>query len=169
MYSTFVQQFARSLENLSGVIAKARNYAQERGFDENNFLTMRLAPDMLPFVSQVRIACDTAKNLAARAADEAPPSHPDDETSLEELQARIAKVTTYLRSFDGAKLDATDGKRIVPVGFPPGQGIELRDYLVQRQVPNFYFHMVTAYALLRHGGVAVGKSDYLGALPVVPL
>jgi hypothetical protein len=165
-YAVLVQQFSRVLGNLDGWLAKAAEHATSRGFSPDAFLATRLAPDMLPFARQVQIACDAAKAAAAQVSGEAAPRFPDDETTLAALRERIAKTRAFI---DALKFDspvAQDGARRVLVGFPPDKKLSLHDYITLRQVPNFHFHLVTAYALLRQGGVVLGKADYLGPLPL---
>lgn len=167
MYYLAIRQFARTLKNLDAVLAKAHSYAQTRKFDVNNFCTARLAPDMLPFVTQIRIACDQAKNAAANLAGKEAPRHEDNETTFEDVRARIAKCRAYLDTFTAADFDHTNADTIVKLTHPKGKGLRALEYLYGRQIPNFYFHVVTAYNILRHGGVDVGKSDYLGPLDLI--
>jgi uncharacterized protein len=172
MFHLAVQHFARSLRNLDAVLAKAEVYAKSRGFDVNNFMTARLAPDMLPFPVQVRIACDNAKALASNLAGKEAPKHEDNETNFEELRGRIAKCLAYLDGFAAADFEKTKPDTIVKLparGTNPAKGMRAQDYVWQRQIPNFYFHVATAYDLLRSGGVDIGKSDYLGALTQIDL
>jgi uncharacterized protein len=165
-YYLAIRQFARSLKNLDGVLEKAMHYATARKFDVNNFLQTRLAPDMLPFVTQIRIACDQAKNAAANLAGKEAPKHEDNEATFEELRARIGKCVAYLDTFRPADFE---GAANVKVALPrhPGKLLAADEYLFARQIPNFYFHVTTAYDLLRHGGVEIGKSDFLGPLAFV--
>lgn len=167
MYAQIVRQFDFSLGNLDVILGKAEQSAQARGFAPENFLTARLSPDMLPFVKQVQIACDACKIAAARVADVAPPSFPDTETTFAELHERIAKTRGFVQGLDLDAPVARDGQRRVPAGYPANMTMTLHDYIVMRQVANFYFHVVTAYDLLRAGGVPIGKADYLGPLPMV--
>ena len=167
MFHLAVQHLARSLRNLDAVLGKAEANAKTRNFDVNNFLTARLAPDMLPFVNQIRIACDTAKSTAANLAGKEAPKHEDNETKFEELHARITKCLAYLEGFSAADFEKTRADAPVKLPNRPGKGMRAQDYLWQRQIPNFYFHLTTAYALLRAGGVDIGKSDYLGPLNLI--
>jgi uncharacterized protein len=167
MYYLAIRQFARTLKNLDAVLVKAQSYAQTRKFDVNNFCTARLAPDMLPFLTQVRIACDQAKNAAANLAGKEIPRHEDNETTFEDLRARIAKCRAYLDTFTDADFEHTTPETVVKMTNPKGKGLRAQEYLYGRQIPNFYFHVVTAYNILRHGGVDVGKSDYLGPLDLI--
>jgi hypothetical protein len=167
MYYLIVRQFARTLKNLDGVLEKAQAHAKARNFDVNNYLTERMYPDMLPFVTQVRIACDNAKAAASLLAGKDAPVHEDSEKTFEELRGRIGKCLAYLDTFTEADFERVSPKQIVKLARQPGKGLHANEYLLGRQIPNFYFHVTTAYDLLRRGGVEVGKSDYLGQLNVV--
>ena len=162
MYFLAIQQFKRSLRQLDSILGKAEAHAKSRGWDPSNFLTSKLAPDMLPFVRQIRIACDTAKNAGAALAGQDPPKHEDNEQTFEELHGRIAKCLTFLDSLTPASFEATRGDTVVKMPNKPGKGMKADDFLWVRQIPNFYFHVTTAYDILRNGGVDVGKTDYLG-------
>jgi uncharacterized protein len=165
MYYLAIGQFARSLKNLDGVLDKAIKHAEARKFDVNNFMSARLYPDMLPFAAQVRIACDNAKAAAANLAGKEAPKHEDNETTVAELRGRISKCLAYLETFTAADFARTTAQTLIK--FRPGKALVAEEYLFNRQLPNFYFHVVTAYDLLRHGGVELGKSDYLGHLNIV--
>jgi hypothetical protein len=170
MYYLAIRQFARTLKNLDGVLEKAQKHAEARKFDVNNFCTARLAPDMLPFVSQIRIACDHAKNAAANLAGKEAPKHEDNETTFAELRGRIAKCLGYLETLGPKDFERTTPA--TPVKLPdrpnrPGKTLRAEEYLLARQMPNFYFHVTTAYNLLRRGGVEIGKNDYLGTLEFI--
>jgi uncharacterized protein len=167
MYYLVVRQFARTLKNLDAVLEKAQAYAKARNFDVNNFLTERLAPDMLPFAAQIRIACDHAKTASASLAGKEAPKHEDNEKTFEELRGRIGKCLAYLDTFTAQDFERTTPQQIIKLARPPGKGLLADEYLFARQIPNFFFHVTTAYALLRRGGVEVGKSDFLGPLNLV--
>jgi hypothetical protein len=167
MYYLVIRQFARSLKNLDAVLEKAIKHAEARKFDVNNFLSARLFPDMLPFVNQVRIACDGAKAAAAGLSGKEAPKHEDNETTVAELRGRIAKCLAYLDTFTAADFERTTAQTVVKLPNRPGKALHADEYLFARQIPNFYFHVTTAYDLLRHGGVELGKSDYLGQLHLV--
>jgi hypothetical protein len=169
MYHKAIQQFARTLRNLDAVLGKAEAHAQARKFDVNNFLTARLAPDMLPFVAQIRIACDHAKSAAQALSGKELPRHEDNEASFGDLHARIAKCLAVLDGLKPEDFEATKPDAMVKMPNRPGKGMRADEYLWRRQIPNFYFHVTTAYALLRAGGVEIGKADYLGPLDVVDL
>ena len=162
-----VKQFARTLRNLDAVLEKATKYAETRKFDVNNFLTARLFPDMLPFVNQIRIACDHAKSVAANMSGKEAPKHEDTETTMAELRARIAKCLAYLDTFTAADFERVKPDTMIRLPNRPGKAIAAQEYLYARQLPNFFFHVTTAYDLLRHGGVEIGKNDLLGTLGFV--
>jgi hypothetical protein len=167
MYYQIVRQFALTLRNLDAVLVKAERHAEARGFDVNNFAAARLAPDMLPFVAQIRIACDNAKAGAANLAGKEAPRHEDNEKSFEELHARIAKVLVYLDGFAESDFAQTSADSKISIAYPPGKIMRAVDYALGRQIPNFYFHVVTAYDILRAGGVDLTKADYLGPIPML--
>jgi hypothetical protein len=161
-----IRQFARTLKQLDGVLDKTIKHAEARKFDANNFINARLFPDMLPFVAQVRIACDNAKAAAANLSGKEAPKHEDTETTVQQLRERIAKCLAYLDGFTAADFERS-GQVKVQLPRHPGKYLKADEYLFGRQIPNFYFHVVTAYALLREGGVELGKSDYLGPLDFI--
>lgn len=167
MYYLAVRQFARTLKNLDAILTKAEVYAQSRGFDVNNYINARLAPDMLPLVAQVRIACDNAKAAAAGLSGTTAPKHEDNETSFEELHARIAKCLAFVDGLQESDFANTTAATAVPLQYPRGKALRAEEYVFARQIPNFYFHVTTAYDILRAGGVPIGKSDFLGELDLV--
>lgn len=155
--------FTTMLGNLSHCLDKALANAAARKFDPNVLMTARLAPDMLPFPAQIRIACDAAKLGAARLAGLEAPKHADDETTLEQLKARIASTLDYLATLPAS---AIDGREQAEITFPISRDGATRTmpgeaYLKHWVLPNLFFHVTTAYALLRHNGVDLGKRDYL--------
>jgi hypothetical protein len=158
-----IRQMHRILGQVSKWLDAASAHAATRKFDPNNLLSARLAPDQFPFVKQVQSTCDTAKLAAARLAGKQPPAHPDTEKSLEELQARIRAVQAYLDEFTPADFE-TAATRAITTPRWEGKVMTGADYLREHATPNFYFHASHAYALLRHNGVPLGKSDYLGAI-----
>jgi hypothetical protein len=164
-----IQQFSRTLRNLDAILAKAEAYAKGRNFSVNNFLTARLAPDMIEFVRQVRIACDHAKSAAQALSGKELPKHEDNEASFDDLHGRIAKCLAVLDGLQASDFEATKPDTIVKLPNRPGKGMRAGEYLWRRQIPNFYFHVTTAYALLRAGGVDLGKSDFLGPLDMIDL
>jgi hypothetical protein len=162
-----IKQFARTLRNLDAVLEKAIKYAEARKFDVNNFCTARIYPDMLPFVFQVRNACDQAKTAAANLSGKEAPKHEDTEKTVPELRERIAKCVAYLDTFTAADFEKTKADTMIRLANRPGKAIPAAEYLYARQIPNFFFHATTAYDLLRQGGVEVGKGDFLGPLGFV--
>jgi len=162
-----VKQFARTLRNLDAVLEKAVKHAEARKFDVNNFCSARLFPDMLPFVAQIRIACDQAKAAAANLSGKEAPKHEDTETTMADLRARIGKCLAFLDTFTADDFKSVKPDTMIRLPNRPGKAIAAEEYLYARQIPNFFFHVTTAYDLLRHGGVEIGKSDYLGTLGFV--
>jgi hypothetical protein len=165
IYDAAVPPMIRGLENLSRIIDKAVAQANSEGKSLNTLLEARLAPDMHPFTRQIQIASDSAKGCAARLAGTEPPSFPDEEKTFPELQARIAKTVEYLKSFTPEQFEGADA-RTVTLKIPNGElRFSGRDFLTGFALPNFFFHITTAYALLRHNGIAIGKMDFLGPPP----
>lgn len=165
MYYAVTQQFIRTLRALDAILGKAVAHAEAKKFDVNNFCTARLAPDMLPFTRQVQIACDAAKRAASSISGREAPVYPDTETTVAELRERIAKTVAYLETFTAEDFAAVRDDQIIPLPNNPARALRAPDALLGRSVPNFFFHATTAYALLRAGGVEVGKRDFLGDLP----
>lgn len=162
-YHASVKEFAKLLRNLDGWIEKGVAHAKAKGIDPNVLLQSRLAPDQYPLVRQVQAAADNAKFAAARLAGKTPPKHPDTEQTIDEIRARIRTVLDYLdgyqeKDFEGA---ATRTIELASLGGKVATGA---DYLVEMVQPNFYFHLVTAYAILRHDGVDLGKRDFIGSV-----
>ena len=164
MHELTVVQFAKMLKNLSALLDKGAARAEAKKFEVNVLLQSRLSPDQFNFTRQVQIACDTAKLGVARLTGKEAPTHADTETSLPELKARIDAVVAYLASVTPADF-AEAATRHVSQPRWDGQYLTGHEYLVHHVLPNFYFHVTTAYSILRHNGVEVGKKDYLGAMP----
>lgn len=163
MYSTSVPVFTRLLTNSLTWLDKAQSHAEARGFDPNNYLGLRLAPDMLPLTRQVQIASDSAKSALARLAGVEVPKWEDQEASLDDLRARIRKTLDYVASFTPSQIDGSEKKSIsVPRRVGDPLQFEGEAFLKHYAMANFYFHMTTLYALLRQAGVDIGKWDYLG-------
>jgi hypothetical protein len=166
MSQTALPTFEIGLNALSGVLDKAAAYAAAKKVDAAVLLGYRLAPDMFALARQVQVACDQAKNGAARLAGAEPPKFEDTETSLDQLKERIAKTVAYLKTLDAKAIDASADREITfPLGPNKGQMMG-GDYLNHFVLPNFYFHLTAAYAILRHCGVELGKRDFLGAIPI---
>jgi hypothetical protein len=154
--------FKAMLENLDHVLSKGAAHAEARKYDPANLVTARLAPDMLPLSKQVQIACDAAKNGVARISGVEAPKFEDNEASLPELKARIQKTLDWLATVPADKLDGTEDKELtIPVGREATRVMKAEAYLKHWALPNFFFHVTTAYAILRHNGVELGKADYL--------
>ncbi|MGC9953521.1 MAG: DUF1993 domain-containing protein [Rhizomicrobium sp.] len=160
MYDASIPPMIRMLQNLSKIIDKAT--AQTVAADLAALLEARLAPDMLPFARQIQIASDAAKGCAARLAGQEPPSFPDTETTFPELQTRIAKTIAFLESVSAEKLAGSETRAITIKTSHRTLEFSGRDFLTRHALPNFYFHVTTAYDLLRHKGIQIGKMDYLG-------
>jgi uncharacterized protein len=164
MHAASAPIFVRTLNNMLAWLDKAQAYAEGRKFDTANFLGMRLAPDMLPFTRQIQITTDGIKGCMARLAGQEVPKWEDNEASFDDLRARIHKTLDYVGSFTAAQIDGTESKEIL---LPTRQGDPMRftgeAYLKHFVLPNLFFHATTTYALLRHGGVELGKRDFLGA------
>lgn len=163
MSSASVPIFVRMLANVGHWLDKAEAHAAAKKFEPSVYLNARLAPDMLPFTNQIQIACDTAKFCVARLAGVDSPKFDDSETTIAQLRERIAATITFLKSVPPAKIDGSEAKEVsLPRRTGPIQ-MTGEAYLKHFALPNFFFHLTTAYALLRHSGVDVGKMDYLGA------
>ena len=162
MYQASVPAFLRGLENLSAILAKGAAHAEARKIDPAVFVNARLAPDMLHFARQVQIASDAAKGCTARLAGAEVPSFPDTETTFPELQARIAKTIEFVKGFKPAQIDGSEERTCVLKTRTAEITHRGQDYLFKLALPNFYFHVTTAYDILRHNGVELGKMDYLG-------
>jgi uncharacterized protein len=163
-YDILVAQNSKMLHNLSLILTKAEAHAAAKKIEMDVLLNSRLAPDMFPLSRQIQIACDTAKLGAARVAGKEAPKHEDNEKTLPEFKARIESVIGYLNTFK-----ADDFKNAVETKVTQprweGKWMTGHDYFTQHVVPNIGFHVTTAYAILRHNGVEIGKKDYLGEMP----
>lgn len=164
MYQASVPSFVQAFENLTKILEKAEAYATAKKFDSTVLVTARLAPDMLPLAKQVQIATDIAKGCAARLAGEEVPSYEDNETTIPELRARLAKTIAFLKSLDAKTIDGSEDKQITLKMQGKDVTFVGQPYLVHFVVPNVFFHVTTAYAILRHNGVEIGKMDYIGEL-----
>lgn len=162
MYQASVPTFIRGFTNLSAILTKAAAHAEAKKIDPSVFINARIAPDMFPLSRQIQIATDVTKGGCARLAGIDIPSYADTEATFPELQARIAKTVEFLKGIPAAKIDGTEDKDItLKVG---GNDLQFKGqaYLLGFVIPNFYFHITTAYAILRHNGVEIGKMDFLG-------
>lgn len=164
MYQASVPVFLRAFGNLTAILKKAAAHAEEKKIDPSALLQARLFPDMFPLARQVQIATDTAKGCAARLAGLEPPRYEDTEAGFAELLSRIEKTCTYVQSVTPEQIDGSEAR---PVSLKlRGQTVAFSGaaYLLNFALPNFFFHVTTAYDILRHNGVQLGKQDYLGAL-----
>lgn len=162
MYQASVPRFINILGNLSAILDKTQAHVEARKLDETALTGFRLYPDMLPMARQIMIATDTAKGLVARLAGVEIPVYEDTEKTIPELKARIAKTIAYLQSFKPAQIDGTEDKEIVIKRGDKETRYTGMQFMLGHAVPNFYFHVATTYAILRHNGVEIGKRDYLG-------
>jgi uncharacterized protein len=163
IYDSSIPVFRQMLGGLKDVLAKAESHATERKIDPNALLQARLYPDMFPLLRQVQIASDFAKSVSARLADVEVPKLADVEQSFSDLQARIASVLTFIEGLDPARFEGAASREIVTqAGTPKEKRFNGQSYLLNYGLPHFFFHTTTAYALLRHNGVAVGKKDFIG-------
>jgi hypothetical protein len=167
MFNASIPAFEIGLNALSALLDKAQVHAEAKRIDPTVLLNARLFPDMFAFTRQVQVACDQAKNGAARLAGIDPPSYEDNETTITALKARIAKTIAFVKTLDAGKIDGAANREIVfPLG-PNNKGhMKGADYLHHFVLPNFYFHLVTAYDILRHCGIEIGKRDFMGAIPM---
>jgi hypothetical protein len=162
MYQASVPVFARQLNSLAAILDKAAVHAEARKFDSSVLVTARLFPDMLPLSKQVQIASDHAKGAAARLAGLEPPKYEDTEASLADLVARIRKTVAFLETFGPGQIDGSDERPVSVTVRNNTLNFTGAEYLTRYALPNFYFHITTAYAILRHCGVDIGKKDFLG-------
>ncbi len=162
MYQASIPLLTRGLENLAAILHKAAAHAEAKKIAPEVFLNARLAPDMFPLVRQVQIVSDTAKGCAARLAGVEVPSYPDTESSFAELQERLATTVTFLKGIAPAQVDGSEERPIILKMHSEEVHFSGQAYLLGFALPNLYFHLTTAYAILRHNGVEIGKRDYLG-------
>lgn len=163
MYQASAPRFANALHNLSAILDKAQAHCEARKIDPALLAAWRLTPDMFPLSRQVQIACDTAKGAVARLSGVEIPKHEDTERDFIELKARIAKTADFVRGFRPAQIDGTEEKDIVLRLSGREVTFKGMQYLLGFALPNFYFHVTTAYAILRQNGVEIGKRDFIGA------
>ena len=162
MYSASIPAMIRTLGNLDTLLDKAIAHAAARKIDDAAFVEARLFPDMFTFARQIRVATDMAKGAGARLAGIDIPKFEDNEKTLPELKARVRKAMDFLKTLTAAQIDGTEDKAITLTAGPNTFNFKGLDYLNAWVLPNFYFHVATAYNLLRHGGVEIGKMDFLG-------
>ena len=166
MYYRAVSQCSQTLKGVETWLEKAEQFAAAKNLDIKIFLNGRLAPDMKPLIYQVQSACDYVKAAAAWLSGQTLPKHEDYEQSVEELRARIRKTVDFAQSITEEKYEGASGRK-VSVSWAPGKVLSGDDYLLQMTIPNVYFHLAIVYAILRNGGVDVGKMDFLGPINFV--
>jgi uncharacterized protein len=166
MYYKVISQCTQSLKNLEVFLDKAEQYATAKKFDVGLLMTSRLAPDMQPLIYQVQSACDYLKAGAARLSGQTPPKHEDTEKTISELRARIRKTVIFAESVKEEQYEGASDRK-VNVSWAPGKVIAGEDYLLEITIPNLYFHIAMAYAILRNNGIDVGKMDFLGSIDLV--
>lgn len=164
MYQASIPVFLRMLGNLSAILDKAAAHAEAKKINETVFITARLAPDMLALSNQIQIASDSAKGCAARLAGIEVPSYADTETTFPELKARIEKTVAFLKSIKPEQIDGSEERNINIKQRTRELNLPGQAFLLHYAMPNFYFHVTTAYAILRHNGVEIGKMDFLGSV-----
>lgn len=164
LYDVTVPQFIKMLKNLNVILDKGALFADSKKIEMEVLLNSRLAPDQFTLLRQVQIACDTAKLGAARLAGKEAPVHEDKEKTLPELKVRINEVLNYLGTFSPADFQGAHERKISQPRWE-GKYLTGTEYAIQHALPNIYFHITTAYSILRHNGVEVGKKDYLGEMP----
>jgi len=164
LFQATVPQFTKMLHNLSFILDKAQTFATEKKFDVEVMLNSRLAPDQFNFIRQIQIACDTAKLATSRLTGKEAPVHEDNEKTLPELKARIESVIGYLQKFTSDDFKNAENAKISQPRWE-GKYLTGLEFTFQHALPNLYFHVTTAYAILRHNGVNIGKKDYLGEMP----
>ena len=162
MYQASVPRFVNILGNLSNILDKTQAHVDAKKLDSATLTTYRLFPDMLPMTKQVQIACDTAKGVVARLAGVEIPAYEDNEKTLADLKARIAKTIAFIQTVTPGQIDGTEDKEIVIKRGEKETRYKGMQFLLGHALPNFYFHVTTAYNILRHNGVEIGKRDYLG-------
>jgi len=162
MYQASAPRLVNTLKNLSAILDKAQAHSEAKKIEPASLTQFRLYPDMLPMKRQVQIACDTAKGAVARLAGVEVPKHEDTEETFPELKARIAKTVAFIETVKPAQIDGSEEKNIHLKLGPVEVDWKGMQYLLGFALPNFYFHVVTAYDILRHNGVELGKRDYIG-------
>jgi len=162
MYQASVPRFVNILGNLSNILDKAQIHGDTKKLDTAVLTTYRLYPDMLPMTKQVQLACDAAKGAVARLAGVEIPAYEDNEKTLADLKARIAKTIAFIQTVTPGQIDGTEDKEIVIKRRDKETRYKGMQFLLGHELPNFYFHVTTAYNILRHNGIEIGKRDYLG-------
>ena len=159
-----ITQFAKMLKNVDRWLEAARAFAEKKKFEPDVLGHSRLAPDQYDLVRQVQSACDQAKYAAAYLSGQTAPSHPDTEKTIAELRARIGKCLAFLETISAADVAGAEERKVAPKWLQ-GKWVKGSEFALQVSLPNFYFHVTTAYAILRHNGVDLGKQDFIGGIP----
>ncbi len=165
LYEATVPIFTKHLRSVDKWLDKAVAFAEQKKFDPEILLNARLAPDQYPFLNQIQSACDQAKWACAKMTGKEGPAHPDTEKTIAELRARLKTVIEYLGTFKKEDFAGAEERNVRHNYFPEGKHVRGGDYLDHLALPNFHFHMTTAYAILRHNGVDLGKMDYIPEIP----
>lgn len=168
LYQFTIPVFVKTLTALDGLLTKAEAHIKEKSLDEATFLDTRLAADMFPLKKQVQIACDNAKGAAARLTGTDAPVHEDDEQTFADLHTRIHKTLAYLATVQESAFEGADTRQIT-MSYFPGKYMTGFDYMREHVLPNFFFHVTTAYAILRKEGLTIGKGDFIGGWPLKDL
>ena len=163
MIYNLVLEIKKVLGQVPAWLDKAAAHAAQKKYDVNVLMQVRLAPDQFPLIRQIQAACDQAKYAVSRTTGKETPSHPDTEQTVEEIKQRIASVIAYLDTYKPSDFESLEGRTVTTPRWE-GKSMTATNYLVQHALPNFFFHVTTAYAILRHAGVDVGKRDFLGQL-----
>ena len=164
MYYHVISQYTQALKNIEGWLDKAQQHAAAKKFDVHVLMSSRLAPDMGDFVYQVQSACDYAKGAAAWLSGQRVPRHEDNERTIDEVRTRIRKTVAFMQNVQEDQYARAAEQKVTVSWGPPGTALRAQDYLLQVSIPNVYFHLMAAYAILRHNGVEVGKIDFLGPI-----
>jgi hypothetical protein len=164
LYDITVTQFTKMLHNLSGCLDKAAAFADARKLDGSALLVSRLAPDQFNLLRQVQIACDTAKTGITRLTGKEAPAHEDNEKTLADAKARIAKVIAFLETVSAKDFAGAETRQVSQPRWA-GKYLTGQEFALQHMIPNFFFHVTTAYAIMRSDGIELGKKDYLGPMP----
>ena len=164
MYQASAPVYTQMLKTLSAILKKAEEHCEAKKIDPSVFVNARLYPDMAPLSRQIQIATDQPKAVLSRLAGIEVPSWPDTETTFEQLHARIGKALAYIDTFKPEQIDGTEAKNVTLKVGPQDMTFKGQQYLMHFSLPNFFFHVVTAYDILRHNGVEIGKRDFLGGI-----
>ena len=165
LYDITIPQFSKMLNNLYKILDKIAQYADVKKFDVEVLLNSRLAPDQFNFIRQIQIACDTSKFCVSLLTAKEAPAHEDNEKTVSDLKERIEKAISYLKTFSANDFIGSEDRKV----FRPrwdGKYLTGLEFATQHAIPNFYFHVTTAYSILRHNGLDIGKKDYLGEMPL---